>query len=135
MSLNKVRGNLYIGSWPAAKHDILLYNGITAVLDVAYDSAYVQYHPHEFRYVMVNLGDDHLNKRYMLDLAVDTLGKMLDNGETALVHCVAGASRSAYVVIKYLSIVENRSREDVFEEVHKIRKQVLWGLPFMSEGE
>ena len=134
--MTKIRENLYLGSWNSAKPEELKKNGITAVLDVAFDTqiAYFEYHheplvyhPDEFRRVSINLGDYQDNKPYMKDLAIQTLKAMLYNGEKVLVHCVAGASRSVYVVVRLLSELEGRSYHDVFEEIQKLRPIGLLG--------
>lgn len=128
--MNKIRENLYLGSWRSATPEELEKQGITAVVNVAFDVPPKDYHPDKFRVVFFNLGDYQNNKPYMKDLAVQTLKAMLYSGEKVLVHCVVGASRSVYVVVRALAEIEGKTYQEMFDEVKKLRLQALYGPLF-----
>ena len=127
MAMDKIRDNVYVGSWQDAQHGNLVAHGITAVLDMAWDSHHIPHVHKEFRYVKINLEDADWNKQYMKDLGVYTLKEMLRNGETVLVHCVSGHSRSVYVIARILAEWEDISIEEAFSVIKKKHPKSVWG--------
>ena len=125
--MDKIRNNLYVGSWQDAKAENLKKVGITAVLDMAWDSHHIPHVHKETRYVRINLEDANWNKQYMKDLGVYTLKEMLRNGEVVLVHCVSGHSRSVYVIARVLAEWEGKSVEDAFAEIKEKHPASVWG--------
>lgn len=112
----RIRSNLYLGGFSAAGNaDVLRHHGVTAVLNVARD--HNDRWLDGFQWVKVGLYDSPFNPPHMIELAVDTLRRLLEAGETVLVHCVAGASRSPHVVATYLALTESQSY-----------KQAWWSL-------
>lgn len=132
--MNKIRDNIFLGGWSdATKLDVLKTNGITAVLNVALDQPDPDFFNEGIRNVYIGLGDCNYNKPHMKELAIFALEKLLDAGEIVYVHCVAGASRSPYVVGKYLERKEGRTTEDVMAELHKLRQEVFERSPLHDE--
>lgn len=134
--MNKIVDNLYIGSWQdAAEHrkELLIQNGINAVLNLAIDhddgwSAF----PHAF-YLKVGLIDGGGNPYHYLDLAVNLTHHLLSHGNTMLVHCISGISRSAYVSIRVLSSRMGRPYQEVYDMIKTIRPRTKDMSPFFKE--
>lgn len=91
--------------------------GITAILNVAWEVDDPQYRPEEFLQVKIGMTDDTKNPDWLKSLVMITLNSLLDNGHTVLVHCMAGASRSAYFATRYVSEKEHRSMDAVYNEM------------------
>lgn len=132
--MNKIRENLYLGSWePASNLAELQAHGITAVLNVALEQADPDFFNEGITSIKIGLGDCPFNKPHVKELAVSTLAALLDAGEVVFVHCVAGASRSPYVISKYLMKKENRTLDDVMTELVALRPQVFARSPLHAE--
>jgi hypothetical protein len=56
-----------------------------------------------------------------------------EDGGRALVHCQAGVSRSATVVIGYLMMRRHMGLDDAFEHVRHCRRQVAPNLSFLGQ--
>lgn len=132
--MNKIRDNIYLGSWqPAADLQQLKDNAITAVLNVALDCEDPDFFNEGISNVKVGLGDCDYNKSHMKDLAVLALERLIIAGERVYVHCVAGASRSPYVVAKYLAKTEGSNLRDKTMELHNLRPEVFPQSPLYDE--
>lgn len=132
--MNKIRENIYLGSWqPATNLQWLHSNRITAVLNVALDCEDPDFFNEGISNVKVGLGDCDYNKPHMKELAVLALEKLLMAGEIVYVHCVAGASRSPYVVAKYLAKTEGSNLRDKTMELHTLRPEVFPQSPLYDE--
>lgn len=132
--MNKIRDNIYLGSWqPATDLPLLQANGITAILNVALEQQDPDFFNEGISNVKVGLGDCDYNKSHMKDLAVLALERLLIAGEKVYVHCVAGASRSPYVVAKYLAKVEGSNLRDKTMELHTLRPEVFPQSPLYDE--
>lgn len=132
--MNKIRDNIYLGSWqPATKLEELKAHGITAILNVALDQNDPDYFNEGISTIKVGLGDCDYNKPHIKELAVSILEKLLDAGEVVYVHCVAGASRSPYVVGKYLAKKEGKDLQTVMTELHTLRPEVFERSPLHDE--
>lgn len=118
--MNKIRPNLYIGNMGDAQSvAVLRTEKITAVLNVGFDCD-DPWFPNMF-FVKVGLIDGPGNTPAQIRFAVDTLGYLLRDGYRVMIHCVAGHSRAPYITTRYLSLVENRNFQKVFEEVVRLR--------------
>jgi protein-tyrosine phosphatase len=122
--LHQIRDNIWIGNKNAVDRD-LIDNGITAIINLAYEIDDGDVPPDMMRTVKVALVDDSSNHPYMVDLAVTVLDKMIENGERVLVHCIAGRSRSPHIVATYLSRKEGKSYDEVYAEIRKKRPETL----------
>lgn len=143
----KFRNNVYVGGYkdiptlnsedgldrtarehsPAAK---LNSAGINTILNVAYELDDPPMYPVMMRYVKIGLMDNNDNPEYMKDLAVKTLEIMLDKGETVLVHCAAGLSRSVYVAVMAVANREKKEPHDVFDELQMNHAWAMYGPLF-----
>ena len=93
---------LYLGSVGAAySHAVLKSRRITHILTVC-DSLPPKF-PNEFRYKVIEITDEPGSKLnvYFKETA-DFIQSAINGGGQVLVHCFAGVSRSASIVIAYL---------------------------------
>lgn len=145
----KFRPNIYIGGYrdvpsgfegdrTAQEHgpaNVLLREGITAVLNVAYEIDDDPLPPQVIRYVKVGIADNNLNQDYMKKLAVKTMKDMLDKDEVVLVHCAAGLSRSVYTAVMAVAEREDKDWHDIFDELKKIHPFAMVGPLFHGENK
>lgn len=124
--INRIRHNLFLSGEDEVRDlDALKALGITAVLNVADNSLDPYYRATTVLMVKVGLEDNGLNDPGAKDLAVAMLDDLLNLGYKVLVHCVAGASRSPYVVAKHLAWTEGMSIEDALAEVNRLRPEAF----------
>lgn len=99
----KIIENLYLGSFHAAEYDLLIKNNIKAVVCLTLNA---HVYPPEISLLHINNISEALTEEsFTLDKlikAVDFIKNYTDNQEKVLVHCKAGVSRSATVVIAYI---------------------------------
>jgi len=107
--------------------EMLQENGITAVLNVAYDldlrlpSLDSSPHRFEIEYHKVGLIDGFGNEATTLAAAVYMFAQILNRHKKVFVHCHAGISRSTTVVSLYLAETERISFNDALEIVQTQR--------------
>lgn len=129
--MNKLRDNLYVSSYRDVTNDqALRAQGITAVLNVAYELNDPEFDPKIVKGLKVGLMDSGENADFMKKMAVETAKNLINNGETLLVHCAAGLSRSVYVCTMTIAELEGKDWHDVFIEVQKIHPFALLGPLF-----
>lgn len=124
--INKIRENIFLSGQDEildlAKMKEL---GINAVLNVADNSLDPYYRATEILMVKVGLEDNDLNDPKAKDLTILILKKLLEANYKLLIHCVAGASRSPYIVARYLSETEGGTMQEKLAELKKLRQEVL----------
>ncbi len=117
----KFRDNLFISDYQGAtQEDKLMENGITVVLNVAFEVNNPIYNPERISSFKVGLTDTNQNPPFMTNAAISLLGLLLSGKEKVLVHCAAGASRSVFVAVSVVSIMEDRDWHDVLRELQDI---------------
>jgi protein-tyrosine phosphatase len=121
--MTKIRPNLYIGSRHDASFKSLTGTPITVVFNLTPD---VPETGGGYRTVRVAMHDTAEDVHGKTDEAVKRLNALLDAGETVLVHCRQGKSRTPHIVAECLAIRENRDYFAVYEEIRKLRPEVLW---------
>ena len=113
----KISKNIYISGMGEVDEIAKLKElGINAILNVAYEVTDSIREPGDFMMVKIGLMDSPGNPDFMKSLAVIALSDMLHAGRTVLVHCAHGASRSPYIVFRYLAETEHRAIEAVYAE-------------------
>jgi protein-tyrosine phosphatase len=135
MPMDKITDQLYIGSWqdaaPHRKH-LILQNKITAVVNLAidHDDKWAAF-PHAF-YFKVGLIDGGGNPSHYLDAAVNLVSHLLTHGDTVLVHCISGISRSAYVSTRVLA-TQNKPYQETYNMIMAKRPRTVGMSPFFKE--
>lgn len=131
----KIVPGLYLGSFMAEQNiERLKEEGVTHLLCVA--DGMEPSHPDEFKYMQVLVQD-----RSSVDLVIhfqkcfDFMDEAIAGGGAVLVHCAAGVSRSAAVVIGYLMRTQKRSYDEAFRHVHAIRPWVMPNSGFQMQLE
>eukprot|EP00906_Rhabdomonas_costata_P000081 RCo000112 len=95
-----LEGKLYLGNRAAAVDLPLLQSlGVTHVVNAAEELP--NFYPDDFVYYNCHLKDD-LTETIDFDGALGFIQGALDSGGVVFVHCLAGASRSASLVIAFL---------------------------------
>lgn len=115
---------LFLGSQDAAANlEPLRSLGIRRILNCAIDSPC--FFPDVFDYLEIPLYDEEdVDLGPALKAGVEFIEKSLASQQPVLVHCIAGASRSASVVIAYLMLKRNMSFEEAYTHVKSIRPAV-----------
>ncbi|KAF5837797.1 protein-tyrosine phosphatase-like protein [Dunaliella salina] len=120
----KVQDGLFIGSAMAESNlPKLREKGISHILTVA--EGYPPSHPSFFTYKRINVQDD-CSTDLMVHLggpqgALSFIDSAMESGGACMVHCMAGVSRSATVVIAWLMQKHKISFDEAFRKVHAVR--------------
>jgi dual specificity phosphatase 12 len=105
MPVAKYTGGLYIGGYSAACNpDFMREYGIGAIINCAYELDYLKarfVNSLEYRHYAIDDTEDAPIEDYF-GPAVTYIDKCLSGGINVLVHCAAGKSRSAAIVLAYL---------------------------------
>lgn len=126
---SKIRENLYLGS-DAHARSIIMMNAIGANLIVNCTATIPNYHEdiQYKRFPLTDKADDPI-ELYFKDACI-TIADAIKKGETVFVHCAAGISRSASIVIAYLITSENITFGDAFASVRQVRPIISPNLGF-----
>ena len=106
---------------------LLKRNNVTHILQVA--AGFKPFFPGEFSYMVINVLDmpfENLIRHFKT--AVDFIKSAIKGGGTVLVHCYAGISRSASVVIAYLMREHGLPMIDAMQYVRK-RRAIIYPNP------
>ena len=100
--LNKILDGLYLGDHVAASNKFILQRaGVTHILQVA-SGMYPKF-PGKYVYKTINIDDvPSSNLKQHFTACHRFIESAIEAGGTVLVHCWAGVSRSATIVISYL---------------------------------
>jgi len=114
---------LYLGDYSSAsKRDALKERGVTHILNCARIAR--NWFPEEFKYRHLQI-DDHQMEDILVhfDSSIAFIKDALRNGGV-LVHCMAGISRSATVVMAYLIKCEKMTLDEALQHVKQKRAVV-----------
>lgn len=119
MTISEIISNLYLSNLSAAKTEPLKLYDIDRVVSICQESPVdeisnsIEHHqfpiddgPHEYR---------------IFENSVDTIRKALDRGDTILVHCRVGMSRSVSAVAATLATDTDRTLTEAFDHIEDQR--------------
>jgi protein-tyrosine phosphatase len=111
--IDQINNKIYLGNEETGKNLEILNNlGITHILICGVDL--YKFFPEKFVYHIVEI-EDHPNENILNHLSKCL--KFIQSAKKVYVHCWAGVSRSASIVIAYLIWSKKTSFEQAFEEV------------------
>lgn len=122
--MSKITEQLYLGSIIEASDKNWLQNHhISHIINAAKELD--NYFPRDYAYLRLNLNDDMSQSLYeVLEKTYQFIWKAISNGGTVLVHCAAGISRSASIVIYFLMKLKNWSYIQSYNYIKNKRKQI-----------
>jgi hypothetical protein len=124
----KSGGKILLGGVHHAHLGLLNLLGVTSILSVGSTqlNPYLLEAKPDLDITEINLPDDgNTSCISILQEVVELLKKkVIENGETMLVHCHRGISRSAALIMAFYMAVHNLSMEQAFERLHKRRLRV-----------
>ncbi|EPS65926.1 hypothetical protein M569_08851, partial [Genlisea aurea] len=131
----QIEEGLYLGSVGAAENWFSLRKlNITHILTVA--NCFPPVHPDNFTYKVVSVADRaDVNISQHFDECIAFIDEAKSNGGAVLVHCFAGRSRSATVVVAYLMSKTGMSLSQAMEHVRNRRPVVCPNYGFMQQLE
>uniref|UniRef100_A0A6B2LHY7 protein-tyrosine-phosphatase n=1 Tax=Arcella intermedia TaxID=1963864 RepID=A0A6B2LHY7_9EUKA len=124
--------NLWLGAASAAQHEIFLKQArIGTVISIHMAQAFL---PDRFNHTIIPL-EDHPFSALLpeLDATYESITLALNSGSAVLVHCVAGASRSASVVIAYMMKSRGWTYEEAYDFVKEKRRVVEPNSGFVAQ--
>ena len=105
--LSRILDNLYIGDWQDAKRtDHSEFVCVTVAFDAPFKGE------HLFGMVDGRVGDNNADNIYEMSLAIPKVIELMQGPKKVLVHCVAGRSRSAAVIVGVLMVLKGLTLED-----------------------
>lgn len=117
--MDRINENLYLGSFLEAKPLELEQHKITAILNVCeWEGRSLE---KVYAHIPLREGDCSSDHFYE---AVETLKKLLEDGHTVFVHCVAGINRSPAIVATYLAEENRISLEAAIDFVKRSRPDI-----------
>ncbi|EMA09925.1 Dual specificity protein phosphatase [Haloarcula vallismortis ATCC 29715] len=122
--MDEVFPGLYVGTVAdAGDQDLLRRHGVDKVVSLTFDSPESGF-PGSVSVECFEMMDGPRNDREVFESAVEKVVELLENGETVLVHCSKGASRSPSVAAASVAVYEGLSIEEAFERVANGRSAV-----------
>ncbi|WP_253739218.1 dual specificity protein phosphatase family protein [Halohasta salina] len=120
--MDRVAESLFVGTIEDAGTGPLLENhGTETVVSLTHSPPDTGF-PESVSVKQVPLTDGPQNDRAQFNEAVDVLVSALESGETVLVHCSRGASRSPSVAATALAITQDIGIKEAFEQVAEHRE-------------
>ena len=129
--------SLFLGDYNDALSVLKGLTNVTAVLTVAKELPLHLLYPgaqHRVNYKYIPL-EDSPQQDLLLNLqsAFAFIDSAMDAGQKVLVHCAAGVSRSASIVIAYLMLKHNITFQQAFTHVQKRRPIINPNPGFMRQ--
>ena len=129
----KVNDNLYLGNiYNAADIETLKQNKITMIVNVS--KTISNYFKNEFKYINIKI-DDINDEKFGEELieTVDKIHNEINNGGHIFVHCLMGSSRSVTVVLTYMMKYENKTLDEAYTYLKKIRPTININKTFYEQ--
>ena len=131
-SADRVDANVLIGGYLAASDpDFVRREGITRLRKMTGDNSSYQYHRGVAYFVFPSLDEPDYDIRGDAVAAVQAVVAGIEAGEQVLVHCHAGVSRSATVVLLYLMAVRGLHLGAALAHLRRARPVVAPNVGFM----
>ncbi len=127
----KIEENLYLGnSYNAANYQQLTDLGIDTIINVTQEIG--NYFEDDFYYIRIPVLDNNLNS---LQTEYEQIYKYITEhpDEKIMVHCFAGRSRSASIILYYLVKSRNIKVDDALEILINLRGFVNINTTFLNE--
>jgi atypical dual specificity phosphatase len=136
VDISRITSRLYLGSFEAGAKmaEGLKFHGITHVLTVGCRMPIP--HAESFEYKVIEFEDHHdVDIKQHFDTTYQFLRSALESSQTsrALVHCWAGVSRSATIVMAFLMRHYTMSYQEAFEHVRRARHWVCPNRGFRAQ--
>jgi len=131
--MSKIIEGLYLGGEEIAiNKELLKKNNVSIVLNVT--SHIPHYYESEFTYHRVPIGDaPHVNIKQYFEDTFKIIDEAITNNNNILVHCQAGISRSATIVIAYIMKKNKMKMNDAYNFVHNNRRCIGPNLGFCGQ--
>ncbi|KAG5186721.1 protein-tyrosine phosphatase-like protein, partial [Tribonema minus] len=132
----KGHGGLYLSGYQVPTNpDVLRHLNIKRIIDAStLDDIREQWAYSGIRYMTIDIEDDpDDNVAQYFPAAIAFISEGLEAGEGVLVHCMAGASRSASIVMAFIMQREGWPIERGYDYVYGNRNQVYVNLGFRRQ--
>ena len=131
--MSEITKNIYLGDARDSANEVWLKEaGITHIVNAAIQLP--NFFPSDFDYLRLDLYDDEQQRLgSSLDKAYIFIKKAINKDKKVLIHCVAGISRSASVVIYYLMKEYEWDCQEAYDFVKKRRFQIQPNSSFEDE--
>ncbi|XP_054262778.1 dual specificity phosphatase 28 [Macrosteles quadrilineatus] len=132
--VSRITPSLFLSGAPAVREDVLVSLGVSYVVSVAPELPPPPLPPQVALVLRVPLKDlpseDLLSR---LHTTTDTIQQVIEGGGRVLVHCVAGVSRSAAIVLAYLVKHQRLPLHDAFTHLRACRPAVRPNTGFFRQ--
>lgn len=130
---DKVEEYLYLGDFNTAlNRAALLHQGITHCLSILSDP--YEIFPNDFKYLCLDIEDD---AESQIKEVFDQCHKFIDTAQAAngkcFVHCAAGVSRSAAIVLSYLMTKKRVTADEALRYLRVVRPVVSPNSGFLEQ--
>ena len=128
--IDKINEKVFLGNAEAQKKkDVLKTIGVTNILVIGKELKI--FHPNDFVYHRIEIDDD--EKADILKYFNETFDFIESSKGCVFVHCMAGISRSASIVIAYLMRKEGKNYEDARKFVKEKRCFISTNYGFVNQ--
>ena len=119
MTISTITQALFLGNRRDAEDlQSLKANGITHIVQAMPPTQFQSPYPDDFVYHIVNVEDSSFeNLGWYFGQIVEWVDDAIKNGGKVFVHCMAGMSRSASLVIAYIMYSQSLSLDDAYKFV------------------
>ena len=130
---NEIVNNLYLGSISSCyDFDELKNKGITHIISVM--AGFVPPFPKDFKYLVINALDNENNDlSEIFKFSNEFIENAFDNNGKVLIHCMAGRSRSATILMAYLIDTIGMDVDNILLVVQNKRNIVQPNSAFMTQ--
>lgn len=138
--ITKIVDNLYLGNiYGAYDLQSLLSNNIKVIINVTDDVKCLfvnmkdNYGNYMFKYYNINIKDDNVNIIKYFNDVYNVIDFYLSKNISVFVHCYAGISRSASIIISYLMKKQHKNLHDTYNFVKSKRDIVNPNIYFINQ--